>query len=63
MKIIQRLADPLDPTCVPKTESWVSGGEPVQVTTQKEPGETVDEWCKAHEEAIAAAERLWPRDD
>lgn len=62
MKLIQRLAVHIDMHCAPKITTWISGGEPVQITTQKELGETKEQQCIAHDAAVAAAMVLWPED-
>ncbi len=46
----------------PKATSWESDGEPVTITTHKLPNEGDDVWCGRHEEAVAAAQSIWPPD-
>lgn len=62
MKLIQQLAPVRAPGIAPKITSWTSGGEPVQVITEKQEGETYSAFCQAHDEAVAAAKLLWPCD-
>lgn len=62
MYLIQTLTKDPDPTSAPKVASWKSGGETVQVITQREKGESEEDWCEAHDKAVAAAKLLWPED-
>ncbi len=47
---------------MPKLTEWTSGGAPVRIETPQLPGESNTAWQQRHEDAVAAAQLIWPED-